>query len=118
MLDVDWERGPLVLIGLEDYMMWPLMPPGSLLQLDPKVRTIAEGTWTEFERPIYLIEHKNRFYCSHAQRKRQTLLLISHAESPSPPSTPIPFSEARVRGGLTPIFRPLITRYSSPGLRR
>src|SRR6266550_4427783 len=52
MLDVDWERGPLVLIGLEDYMMWPLLPPGTLLQLDKKVRTIADGTWSEFERPV------------------------------------------------------------------
>ena len=115
MLDVDWERGPLVLIGLEDYMMWPLLPPGTLLQLDPKVRSVAEGAWTEFERPIYLIEHNNRFYCCHAQRKRQTLLLISHAESPSPPSTPVPFREARVRGRLTPIFRPLAKRASAPG---
>ena len=115
MLDVDWERGPLVLIGLEDYMMWPLLPPGTLLQLDPKVRSVAEGAWTEFERPIYLIEYHGRFYCCHAQRKRQTLLLISHAESPSPPSTPIPFREARVRGRLTPIFRPLATRASAPG---
>jgi hypothetical protein len=115
MLDEDWERGPLVLIGLTDYMMWPLLPPGTLLQLDQKARTIAEGAWTEFERPIYLIEHNNRFYCCHAQRKRQTLLLISHAESPSPPSIPIPFREARVRGRLTPIFRPLATRGSAPG---
>jgi len=115
MLDVDWERGPLVLIGLEDYTMWPLLPPGTLLQLDPKVRKIADGAWTEFERPIYLVEHNNRFYCSHAQRKRQTLLLISHAESPSPPSTPIPFREARIRGRLTPIFRPLAVPGSAPG---
>jgi hypothetical protein len=114
MLDVDWERGPLVLIGLEDYTMWPLLPPGTLLQLDPKVRKIADGAWTEFERPIYLIEHNNRFYCSHAQRKGQTLLLISHAESPSPPSTPIPFREARIRGRLKPIFRPLAVPGSAP----
>ena len=52
MLDVDWDRGPLVMIGLADRMMWPLLPPGSLLQLDPKVRTIADGLLPEFERPI------------------------------------------------------------------
>jgi hypothetical protein len=33
MLDVDWERGPLVLIGASDRMMWPLLPPGSLLNI-------------------------------------------------------------------------------------
>lgn len=115
MLDIDWERGPLVLIGLSDRMMWPLLPPGSLLQLDPKVRTIADGTWPEFERPIYLIEYGGRFHCCHAQRRGETLRLISHAESLAPPAIPIPFKEARVRGQLTPIFRPLATRGSAAG---
>ena len=115
MLDVDWDRGPLVLIGLSDRMMWPLLPPGSLLQLDQKVRTIASGSWSEFERPIYLIEYRNKFFCCHAQRRGETLRLISHGESPSPPSIPVPFKEARVRGQVTPIFRPLATRGSAAG---
>lgn len=118
MLDVDWDRGPLVLIGTEDRMMWPLLPPGSLLQLDQKVRTIVDGPFSEFERPIYLIEYRNRFYCCHAQRRGETLRLISHAESPAPPATPIPFREARVRGQLKCIFRPLATRGSAAGRQR
>lgn len=115
MLDIDWEGGPLVIIGLEDYMMWPLLPPGTLLQLDTKARTISVGGWSEFERPIHLIEHGGRFYCCHAQRKGQMLLLISHAESPWAPITSVPFKEAKVRGQLTPIFRPLATRGSAAG---
>ena len=115
MLDVDWDRGPLVLIGLSDRMMWPLLPPGSLLQLDRKVRTITPGSWSEFERPIYLIEYKGRFYCCHAQRRGDTLRLISHGESPLPPIISVPFKEAKVRGQLTPIFRPLATRGSQAG---
>ena len=115
MLDVDWERGFLVLIGLSDRMMWPLLPPGSLLQLNPKVRTIAEGSWSEFERPVYLIEYRGRFYCCHAQRRGEMLRLISHGESQAPPAISIPFREAKVRGQLTPIFRPLPTRGSAAG---
>jgi len=115
MLDVDWDRGPLVLIGTEDRMMWPLLPPGSLLQLDQRVRTIIDGSFSEFERPIYLIEYRNRFYCCHAQRRGETLRLISHAESPAPPAIPIPFKDARVRGRLTPILRPLATRGTVAG---
>src|SRR5215212_627711 len=121
MLDVDWERGPLVLVGTADRMMWPLLPPGSLLQLDQTVRTIADGQFTEFDRPIYLIEYRSRFYCCHAQRRGETLRLISHGESSSPPAMSIQFKEARVRGQLTPIFRPLATRGSAagrPGSRR
>jgi len=110
MLDVDWNRGPLVLVGQSDRMMWPLLPPGSLLQLNRKVRTIADGQWSEFERPIYLIEVKGKFHCCHAQRRGETLRLISHAESPAPPAISVPFKEARVRGQLVPIFRPFATR--------
>jgi hypothetical protein len=115
MLEVDWNRGPLVLIGLNDQLMWPLLPPGSLLQLDAKVRTIATGSWPEFERPIYLIEYRGRFYCCHAQRRGDTLRLISHLESPSRPAIAVAFKDARVRGQVRPIFRPLATRGSAAG---
>jgi hypothetical protein len=116
MLEHDWSCGPLVIIGLSDYMMWPLLPPGTLLRLNKRVRTIAEGTWSEFERPIYLIEHRGRFWCCHAQRKGQSLLLISHAESPCRPSITIPYDEAKVRGQLTAVFRPLAVRGSTSGM--
>ena len=115
MLDVDWDRGPLVLIGAADGMMWPVLPPGSLLQLDQTVRTISDGSFPEFERPIYLIEYRNRFFCCHAQRRGDTLRLISHRESQWPADIPIPFKEARVRGQVTPIFRPLAARGNAPG---
>ena len=114
MLDVDWERGPLVLIGTSDEMMWPLLPPGSLLQLDQSVRTITDGAFSEFERPVYLIEYRSRFLCCHAQRRGDTLRLISHRESKRPPDIPVPFKEARVRGQVTPIFRPLATKDNAP----
>ena len=115
MLDVDWDRGPLVLVGFSDRMMWPLIPPGSLLQLNPKVKTVATGTWSEFDRPIYLVEYRGKFHCCHAQRRGDTLRLISHRESPAPPSIPVPFKEAKIRGQLTPIFKPLATRGSPSG---
>jgi hypothetical protein len=91
-------------------MMWPLLPPGTLLQLDPKKRTVTDGSWSEFERPVYLIEYGGRFQCCYAQRKGDLLLLISHAESPRQPITSVPYKTAKVRGQLAPILRPLATR--------
>jgi hypothetical protein len=117
MLEKDWEGEPLVILGLSDYMMWPLLPPGSLLRLNKKMRTIDDRRWPEFERPIYLIEYRDKFYCCHAQRKGQNLVLISHAESPCRPSISVPSSEARVRGQLTPVFRPLAVSSSPTGHR-
>src|SRR5439155_15862234 len=43
MLETDWERGPLVLIGLDDYMLWPLLPQGNMLQLIHLSRQIGDG---------------------------------------------------------------------------
>ena len=114
MLDVDWDRGRLVMIGLSDRMMWPLLPPGSLLQLDQKVKTIASGSGSEFDRPIYLIEYRNKLYCCHAQRRGETLRLISHLESQMP-SFSVPAKKAKVHGQLSLIFRPLPTRGSAAG---
>lgn len=115
MLDVDWERGPLVLIGLSDRRMWPLLPPGSLLQLDSKARNVVDGPWSEFQRPIYLVEYRGRFYCCHAQRRGDMLRLISHHDSPEPSSILVPIKEAKVRGQVRPIFRPLATRGTPAG---
>ena len=115
MLDVDWKRGPLVLVGHSDGMMWPLLPPGSLLQLDQNERTVDDGRWDEFERPIYLIEYKGKFRCCHAQRRGDTLRLIPHLESPERTSTSVPSKEAKVMGRLTTIFRPLATRGNVAG---
>ena len=115
MLDVDWNRGPLVLVGQSDRMMWPLLPPGSLLQLDQSERTLDDERWDEFERPVYLIEYKGRFRCCHAQRRGETLRLIPHPESPERTSTSVPHREAKVVGRLTPIFRPLATRGNLAG---
>src|SRR6185503_19580680 len=115
MLEEDWQGGPLVVVGFSDRMLWPLLPPGSLLRLDSKSRKIEDRSWQEFERPIYLIEYRGRFYCCHAQRRGDMLRLLSHLESPAPPSFSVPYKDARVRGQLKPIFRPLATRGSFAG---
>ena len=115
MLDEDWEEGPLVVVGFSDRMLWPLLPPGSLLRLDSKARKIEDRAWQEFERPIYLIEYRDRFYCCYVQRRGDMLRLISHLESPAAPSFSVPYKDARVRGQLKPIFRPLATRGSLAG---
>jgi hypothetical protein len=125
MLDVDWKRGPLVLVGQSDRMMWPLLPPGSLLQLDQNERTVEDGRWDQFERPVYLIEYKGRLRCCHAQRRGDILRLIPHLDSTERISTSVPYKEAKVLGRLATIFRPLPTRgnlagrpqYLKPGRR-
>lgn len=51
-------------IGSEDYFMYPVLHPGSLVLIDETKRRIASGGWSsEFERPIYFLEHKEGFAC-------------------------------------------------------
>jgi hypothetical protein len=104
-----------VLVGKTDRLMWPLLPAGSLLQLDQSERTVDVEQYGEFERPVYLIEYRGRFHCCHAQRRGDTLRMISHHESPERPSITVPSREAKVRGRLTTIFRPLATRGNLAG---
>lgn len=69
-------------IGLEDNTLYPLIRPGSLVQIDPSQRKISSAQWrTEFERPIYFIELRNGYLCSWCQLDKGQLMVIPHPQS-------------------------------------
>jgi hypothetical protein len=69
-------------IGLKDNTLYPLIRPGSLVQIDPSQRKIVLAQWrTEFERPIYFIELRDGYICSWCQLDRGQLLAIPHPQS-------------------------------------
>lgn len=69
-------------IGLEDTTLYPLIRPGSLVQIDPTQRKISTGSWrTEFERPIYFIELRDGYLCSWCQLEKGKLIAIPHPQS-------------------------------------
>jgi len=52
------------LIGMDDWSMSPIIPPGSLLLIDGARRKVAVGGWSnEHERPIYFLEHRTGYIC-------------------------------------------------------
>lgn len=52
-------------IGFNDWMMYPLITPGALVQIDPQRRKLEFGGWrNEFERPIYFVETREGYVCS------------------------------------------------------
>ena len=70
-------------IGLDDYSMYPLLRPGSFVQIDPDVRTPQSGTFrTEFDRPIYFIDLRTEYACSWCELYEGKLLLVPHPLSP------------------------------------
>jgi transcriptional regulator with XRE-family HTH domain len=69
-------------IGLEDRTLYPLIRPGSLVQIDPTQRKISSAQWrTEFERPIYFIELRDGYLCSWCQLEKGQLTVVPHPQS-------------------------------------
>jgi transcriptional regulator with XRE-family HTH domain len=70
-------------IGLEDLTLYPLLRPGSFVQIDPRVRKVQPLRWrTEFDRPIYFIELRDGYACSWCDLQEGYLMLLPHPLSP------------------------------------
>jgi transcriptional regulator with XRE-family HTH domain len=69
-------------IGLDDYTLYPLIRPGSLVQIDASQRKLSVEKWkTEYDRPIYFVELRNGYVCSWCQVDRGQLIVIPHPNS-------------------------------------
>jgi hypothetical protein len=66
-------------IGSEDLTMYPILPPGSFVQVDAAKSKIGEGVWhSEFERPIYFVEMRDGHTCCWCSIKRDSIILQPH----------------------------------------
>jgi hypothetical protein len=64
------------------YTLYPLIRPGSLVQIDVNQRKISSSKWkTEFDRPVYFVELRNGYVCSWCQVDRGQLTVIPHPHS-------------------------------------
>jgi len=70
-------------IGSEDFAMYPILPPGSFVQVDEAKNKVADGIWrSEFERPIYFVEMREGYMCCWCSIKRDSIVLQPHPLSP------------------------------------
>jgi transcriptional regulator with XRE-family HTH domain len=66
-------------IGLRDYTMYPLLRPGSFVQVDSQARRCQAADWrTEFDRPIYFVELRDGYACSWCEMRGSQITLIPH----------------------------------------
>jgi transcriptional regulator with XRE-family HTH domain len=80
---LDLRKNHYGLIGAEDHTLYPMIRPGSFVQIDPGVRKIHTFRWrTEFDRPIYFVELRNRYACGWCELHGRELTLIPHPLSP------------------------------------
>ena len=82
--NVDYTYG---YVGSEDLTMYPILPPGSFIQVDEARNKVAEGGWrSEYERPIYFVETRDGHTCCWCTLGRDDIIILqSHPLSPVPP---------------------------------
>jgi transcriptional regulator with XRE-family HTH domain len=73
-------------IGTDDWFMYPLLMPGSLVMLDETRRKPVNGAWTsEWNRPIFFLEHRDGFACGWCSLEDGMLVLVPHPGSQESP---------------------------------
>ncbi len=75
-------------IGLEDRMMFPLLRPGAIVQIDDSRRRVVNQGWqTEFDRPLYFLELRYSYECCWCTQRGRELTLFPHPLSACAPRT-------------------------------
>ena len=65
--------------------MYPLLLPGSFLQVDESRDQVLQGVWrSEYERPIYFVETRQGFTCCWCALDGDQITLQPHPLSPVP----------------------------------
>ena len=91
-------------IGSEDWSMYPLIQPGSLVLIDESQRKISNSGWSnEFERPIYFFEHREGYACGWCTINDKQLVLQPHPASMCAPQIFKHPEEIEVIGQVTGI---------------
>jgi transcriptional regulator with XRE-family HTH domain len=84
--DIDLKQYRYGFIGLDDWSMYPILHPGSLIAIDQNRRKIATAGWTnELDRPIYFLEHRSGYLCGWCTPMGESLLIQPHPASQQPP---------------------------------
>jgi hypothetical protein len=69
-------------IGIEDYTLYPLIRPGSFVEIDARQNKVKAGSWqNEFDRPIYFVELRNGYACSWCELDGTQLILLPCPQS-------------------------------------
>lgn len=101
-------------IGSEDWTMYPLLPPATLVQIDESRNRVSALGWTsEYERPIYFVEMRGKHVCCWCTANREVIILTPHPLSPVPPKV-LQHHDAEVLGQVVGAALPLGRKRSFP----
>jgi len=68
-----------ILVTLSDGTMFPIIRPGSIVQIDQNQRKVVQTKWEdEDDRPIYFVELRGEFICSWGEMRDGYLSAVPH----------------------------------------
>jgi transcriptional regulator with XRE-family HTH domain len=94
MQGLDLKNNRYAFVGSDDWSMYPILHPGSLVLVDESRRKIITGGWAnEWDRPIYFLEHREGWSFGWCTPMARGLLLLPH---PSADVAPVLYEENQV----------------------
>ena len=105
--NLDLRKSMYGFIGLQDKTMFPILRPGSFVQIDGNQTKVVTGDWlSEYDRPIYFVELRDEYICSWCEVKEGQLLSIPH-----------PLSRCQVRQFAHPHGAEIVGRVTGVAMR-
>jgi len=96
-------------VGTQDYTMYPLLRPGSFVQIESHSIRMQASEWrTEYDRPIYFVELRDGYACSWCEVHGSELTLVPHPLSGCSIRQFAYPSEAEVVGQVTGVAMRLV----------
>ena len=97
-------------IGMCDFTMYPLLRPGTFVQIDSDIAGVRPTAWrTEFDRPIYFIELRDSYACCWCDLSGSQLTLLPHPLSACSIRQYVYPDEAEIVGQVTAVAMRLVT---------
>jgi transcriptional regulator with XRE-family HTH domain len=104
LLAMDLKKNRYGYIGAEDWFMYPILFPGSFVQIDESRRRIAKDGWAhEYERPLYFVEHRYGHSCAWCTEQSGLMILQPHSTSKESPQIYKVPGEAEIIGQVVAI---------------
>ncbi|WP_031499256.1 helix-turn-helix domain-containing protein [Bryobacter aggregatus] len=95
---LDTKRKHYAFLGTEDWSMYPILRPGSLLLINETNKIVNSGWADEWDRPIYFLEHRHGYECGWCHLDRDRLMVISHPSAAEAPKVYLYPNEIEVVG--------------------
>ena len=76
---LDLKHGVYGFVGMSDRTLFPIIRPGSIVQIDQDQRKIVPSHWqNEHDRPIYFVELRGAFLCTWCEVRDGYLSAVPH----------------------------------------